>query len=105
MTAHPGLLETARHLILAREAEWAGTGIFSEIETSPNEHAFHSLSWILDGPEFSAQLVIWEDGRSELDLIDVAAGEVRSEHREVGEEGDLRSTLDTVVNWVVRTWQ
>ncbi|MER5263896.1 hypothetical protein ABTZ99_17675 [Actinosynnema sp. NPDC002837] len=46
----------------------------SNVEVSRDGHDPISVSWILDGGGFMAQVVLWESGEFESDLADVETG-------------------------------
>jgi hypothetical protein len=96
------LLEAAQGWIADKEAQWVNSAVTSEVDLAPHDRDPRSISWILDGVAFVGQIVIWEDGKSELDLADVATGEVRSNHEQIDSQGELSSTLCIICDWVIR---
>lgn len=96
------LLVAARGWTREAQNSWEGTTIVSRFEESPEGLFPRSVSWILEGPNFMGQIVIWEDGRSELDMITVATDEARCEYRKVDSRDKLQTALSAVRDWVVR---
>lgn len=97
------LLVGVRSWISAAEANLPSPGAASEVEESPNDRDPRSIRWILESFQMMGQIIIWEDGQSEIDLADVASRDVRSEHRRIGDQRDLDAALGAVRDWVVRT--
>ncbi|GAA4661668.1 hypothetical protein GCM10023324_09720 [Streptomyces youssoufiensis] len=96
--------------VLERAQEWIRQEIhktkalrdISEIETSPNEHGVTSMSWILDGGNFMAQVVLWDTGEFEEDLVNAETGQVRTRSGRLASPGDLESCLATARDWVLQ---
>lgn len=97
------LLEAFRGWIARPEHVPTGSGVISEIEESPGDRNPRSIRWILESSEMMSQIVLWEDGQSELDLIEVATSEVRSEYRQIGSQQQLDQVLRIVRQWVIRS--
>ena len=76
------------------------SSVLSEVEESPTDRDPRSIRWILEGSERISQMVIWDDGQAELDLADVASGDVRSEHVQINSQHGLEDTLSRVRDWV-----
>src|SRR5438128_528532 len=60
-----------------------------------------SVSWTLELEDLGGQITAWEDGTAELDLVDMARGGSRSEHRQLGDLEDIRGAIDSISAWVV----
>lgn len=56
-------------------AQRTGSAIASEIGP-PLDRDLRLISWILESPGHVAPMVMWSDGQSEIDLADVASGNV-----------------------------
>jgi hypothetical protein len=97
------LLGAVRGWISRAEQVSADSGASSEIEESPGDRNPRSIRWILESPEMMSQIILWEDGQSEFDLIDVATSEVRSEHRQIDSQQELDQVLKIVREWVIRS--
>ncbi|APU13257.1 hypothetical protein UA75_05920 [Actinoalloteichus sp. GBA129-24] len=96
--------------LLQRAQEWIREEIhkiealrdISEIETFPNEGELTSVSWILDGGNFMAQVVLWDTGEFEEDLANAETGQVRTRGGHLASPGDLESCLATARDWVLQ---
>jgi hypothetical protein len=97
------LLEAFRGWITRPEHVPTSLGASSEIEESPGDRNPRSIRWILESSEMMSQIVLWEDGQSEFDLIDVATSEVRSEHRQIDSRQELDQVMEIVRQWVIRS--
>ncbi|MGW2558316.1 immunity protein TriTu family protein [Streptomyces sp. NPDC001514] len=94
-------LESMQSWISGERSKWESTAITSEVEVAPSDRGTRSVSWILESADFIGQVVVWGDGQSEMDLADVATGEVRSQHRRIDDHDGLCSVLKSVRDWVV----
>ena len=97
------LLEYVRGWVSRAEHDSADPSVNSEIEESPDDRNPRSIRWILESPAMMGQIIFWEDGQSELDLIDVATAEARSEHWQIDSPQELERALDAVREWVIRS--
>ncbi|MFF4500288.1 hypothetical protein [Streptomyces sp. NPDC001401] len=96
--------------LLERAQEWIHQEIrkaevlrdVSEIEISPSEGESKSVSWILDGGGFMAQVVLWDTGEFEQDLANVETGQVQTRSGRVTSVGDLESCLTAARDWVLQ---
>ncbi|MFG2289682.1 hypothetical protein ACGFOU_26865 [Streptomyces sp. NPDC048595] len=75
----------------------------SKVEISPAEYSPRSASWILDGRDFMAQVVLWEGGDFEADLAEVATGKVRTNSGHLEDPSALESLLGTARDWVLQS--
>jgi hypothetical protein len=97
------LLGAVRGWISRAEHVSTGSDVSSEIEESPGDRNPRSIRWVLESPEMMGQIILWEDGQSELDLIDVATAEVHSEHQQIDSQQELDRVLEIVREWVIRS--
>ena len=98
----PDLLEAAQDSISRIEIALTNQAITSEVAGSPEDRSPRSIRWILEGSEMMGQIVLWEDGQAELDLADVATGDVKAEHRQIEDQLGLQRALSAVRDWVTR---
>ncbi|MCP3755657.1 hypothetical protein [Streptomyces sp. TBY4] len=102
MSLGSALLERAQEWIRQEIHKTEALRDISEIETSPNEGDLTSVSWILDGGIFMAQLVLWDTGEFEEDLVNAETGQVRTRSGRLVSPGDLESRLATARDWVLQ---
>ncbi|MFH8630676.1 hypothetical protein ACH4CC_12480 [Streptomyces lydicus] len=57
----------------------------STVESSPAQRSPRSVSWILDGSDFMAQVVLWESGCFEAELAEAATGTVQINSGQLGD--------------------
>lgn len=96
--------------LLERAQEWIRQEIHkaealrdaSTIETSPDESELTSVSWILDGGNFMAQVVLWDTGEFEVDLVNAETGQVRTRSGRLESPSELESCLATARDWVLQ---
>jgi len=96
------LLERAREWIQQETREAEALRDISEIEISSNGEGLTSLSWILDGGGFMAQVVLWDTGEFEEDLANVETGQVRTRSGLLMSPADLESCLAAARDWVLQ---
>ncbi|MGW7176579.1 hypothetical protein [Streptomyces xanthophaeus] len=96
------LLERAQEWIRQETHKTEALREISEIETSPNGDELTSVSWILDGGNFMAQVVLWETGEFEEDLVNAETGQVRTRSGLLASPGDLETCLATARDWVLQ---
>jgi hypothetical protein len=96
------LLERAREWIQQETRKVEALRDISEVEISPNGEGLTSLSWILDGGNFMAQVVLWDTGEFEEDLANVETGQVRTRSGRLMSPADLESCLTAARDWVLR---
>ena len=97
----PQLLTRAASLINEAEPALNQHGLDSQIELSPPDRDPGSISWIVEGGSRMSQMVLWEDGQSEIDLAEVESGRVTSEHRRVDNDVALVELVDSVRSWLL----
>jgi hypothetical protein len=102
MSLGSALLERAQELIRQEIHETEALRDISDIETFPNEGDLTSVSWILDGGKFMAQVVLWDTGEFEEDLVNAETGQVRTRSGRLASPGDLESCLATARDWVLQ---
>lgn len=71
------VLASVRDWVTKAQGSWKGLVTASNFEESPEGRTPRSVSWSLDGSRFMGQIVVWEDGQSELDLIDSIVDDAR----------------------------
>jgi hypothetical protein len=96
------VLAAVRDWAAKAQDSWKGLVTASNFEESPEGRTPRSVSWSLEGSRFMGQIVVWEDGQSELDLIDSIVNDARSEHRWLGNRDELEAALCVIRDWVVR---
>ena len=94
------LLSHARRWIAGGRAQNPAWDAASKLEESPSGHVPHTLSWVVEDGDRMAQVVIWEDGQSETDLVDSETGEVRTESRRLSGTHDVDELLTVVRGWL-----
>lgn len=95
------LLNAALELIAQVEAAELPTSVVSTVNQAPDHWIKRSVSWTLEAGDLGAQLTIWEDGDTEIDLVDMATLEAKAEHRKLDGERDIRLALNTARDWVL----
>lgn len=97
------LLDAVRDAISRIESVGMTSIVDSSVSASPESWTNRSVSWEVVVGDLAAQLVIWEDGNVELDLVNMAAIEAKTENRHVDEQSDLDDLLSEVCDWVTGT--
>lgn len=97
-----GLLERAQEWISLEIRKPEKLATVSEIEISPDGRDPKSVSWILDGGDFMAQVVLWESGEFEKDFANVATGQVQTSSGRIASFSELESLLASARDWVLR---
>lgn len=103
MSLGSGLVEGARTWISLEAPKLESLPAASNVEVSRDGHDPISVSWILDGGGFMAQVVLWESGEFESDLADVETGQVQVRSGRITSTGELESLLGSARDWVVRS--
>ncbi|MER7153538.1 MULTISPECIES: hypothetical protein [Streptomyces] len=75
----------------------------SKVESSPDQTSPRSVSWILDGSDFMAQVVLWESGSFEADLAEIATGWVQTSSGKLGDVIEVESLLGAARDWALRS--
>ncbi|MEV6954231.1 hypothetical protein [Streptomyces sp. NPDC051183] len=96
------LLERAREWISLEVQKAEKLSEISEIEVSPVDRESKSVSWILNGSDFMAQVVLWETGEFESDFANVATGQVQTTSGRVASFGELESLLESARDWLLQ---
>lgn len=94
------LLEAVRMAISRIEPGGALSIADSSVSDSPDSWSNRSVSWEVAAGDLAAQMVVWEDGNAELDLVNMATVEARSEHRQIDDTSDVQSAVKTVCDWL-----
>jgi hypothetical protein len=102
MSVRDGLLERAQAWISLATREVDDPTTTSEVEVSTAGRTPRSVSWIFDGGDFMAQVVLWDSGEFESDLADVRTGDGQVTSGRIGSVGELGSLLGAARDWVVR---
>lgn len=102
MSLGSALLDRAQEWIRQEIHKMEALRDISEIGTSPNEGEPTSVSWILDGGTFMAQVVLWDTGEFEEDLVNAETGRVRTRSGRLATPGDLESCLTAARDWVLQ---
>ncbi len=97
------LLKDAIYLINRAELSLTEHAFESKVELSPEDRNPRSISWIVEGASRMSQVVfLWADGQSEMDLAEVASGQIVSEHCQVDGESSLTELFfDRVRSWLL----
>jgi len=95
------LLKDAISLINRAELSLTEHAFESKVELSPEDRNPRSISWIVEGASRMSQVVLWADGQSEMDLAEVASGQIVSEHCQVDGESSLTELFDRVSSWLL----
>lgn len=95
------LLTDAISLISRAELTLTEHAFESKVELSPEDRNPRSISWIVDGTSRMSQVVLWSDGQSEIELAEVASGQIMSEHCQVDGESSLAELVDRVRSWLL----
>ncbi|MFJ6793896.1 hypothetical protein [Streptomyces sp. NPDC091268] len=96
--------------LLERAQEWISREVkraeklaeISEVEVSPSDREHRSVSWILNGKDFMAQVVLWESGEFESDFADVATEEVQTKGGLVASLTELERLLESARDWLLQ---
>ncbi|WP_338676732.1 hypothetical protein V1460_30025 [Streptomyces sp. SCSIO 30461] len=96
------LLEQAQEWIQREIHKMAPLGDISEIEKSSHGGKLASVSWVLDGGNFMAQVVLWDTGEFEEDLVNVESGQVRTRSGRLASSGDLERCLAAARDWALQ---
>ncbi|MFI6940367.1 hypothetical protein ACIBI4_13930 [Streptomyces sp. NPDC050418] len=94
------ILRAFMALIRQELRDTEGLSDISEISLSPNDEAPESISWVLDAGIRMGQVVLWNTGEFEEDLVDVEAGQVRTRSGRMTSD-DVKSFLVRVRDWVL----
>lgn len=95
------LLVRAESLINSVESKLNEYGFDSQVELSPEDRDPRSISWIVEGEHRMSQIVLWEDGQSEIELAEVETGQVISEHHKIEGESAVTALIDSVKLWLL----
>jgi hypothetical protein len=95
-------ISSTRAWLYAAEQSWKDCEVASELMESPTGQAPRSIRLIMESQRFLGQIVLWEDGQSELDMIDMVTDETYTEHRDLAGEEELEEALRTIRDWTVR---
>jgi len=95
------LLVRARSLITEAESALTKHGLDSRVELSPRDRNPRSISWIVEGAYRMSQIVLWEDGQSEVELAEVETGQIVSDHRQIDGEGALIELVGSTTSWLL----
>jgi len=74
----------------------------SRIEQTPDHWLNRSVSWAVEVGDLGAQMVVWEDGTAELDLVDMGTVDAHSEHLEINGPIEIELVTNKVLDWVVQ---
>ncbi|MFI0786743.1 hypothetical protein ACH4Q6_14270 [Streptomyces lydicus] len=99
MPVEQDIIAQAQAWISLESVRVPSLAVISKMEMSPDEHRPRSLSWILDGDDYMAQLVLWESGDFEADLAEVATGKVRTNSGHLSDPSELESLLGAARDW------
>lgn len=102
MPVEGDLLERAKEWISLEVQKAEKLAEISEIEVSPGERDPKSVSWILNGNDFMAQVVLWESGEFESDFANVATGQVQTRSGRVASLSELESLLESARDWLLQ---
>jgi hypothetical protein len=94
-------LAAALDVIAQVESDGSLVGAPSTTKRSPEDWPNRSVSWTIEVGDLGGQITAWEDGSSELDLVDMAGGDAYSEHRQLDDLDDIQLAVEAVRNWVV----
>ncbi|MFI8254998.1 hypothetical protein [Streptomyces filamentosus] len=76
-------------------------GVKSKIRRPDNDYLLNkSAAWTVEAEDLGGEVTVWEDGSSELDLIDFATGDVHSEHRQLDDLESVQVAVEAVRDWV-----
>lgn len=101
MPLEGGMLEQVEAWVSLETGRLEKLASISEFETSPTGHENRSVSWILDGPTFMTQVVVWDSGEFEIDFTD-AAGGVETRSGQAACFSEVKSILESARDWVLR---
>jgi hypothetical protein len=97
-----GIIEQAQAWISLEVSRERSPAPVSDTQISPDGHVPVSLSWILEGGDFMAQVTLWETGEFETDFAEVATGQVHTRGGRVASSGELQSVLASARDWVLQ---
>jgi hypothetical protein len=76
-------------------------GVHLELELGPPHRLKRGSSLLLQSDRILAQLLLWDTGEAELEVLDpIADTFLLSEHRDLKSEAELREALSTLVEAV-----
>ncbi|MGW4776942.1 hypothetical protein ACWEPA_09815 [Streptomyces filamentosus] len=69
----------------------------------PDDDGFpnKSAAWTVEVGDLGGEVTVWEDGSSELGLVDFATNDAHSEHRQLDDLGSVQAAVEAVRDWVV----
>ncbi|MFE0174652.1 hypothetical protein ACFWZ2_20240 [Streptomyces sp. NPDC059002] len=104
MEMSPGaaLLERAQEWIRQEVGDGTDLTAVSEVEFSLAGRAPRSVSWVLDGESFMAQLVLWDTGEFEEDLATVETGQVQTRSGRLTSPDELERRLAAARDWALQ---
>lgn len=95
------LLAATLEAVTQIQSEESLVGAESTTKRSPDNWPNRSVSWTVEVGALGGQVTVWEDGSSELDLIDMVAGDAHSEHRQLDDLDGIQVVVEVVRDWVV----
>ncbi|MFF6794251.1 hypothetical protein ACFY9C_34875 [Streptomyces filamentosus] len=77
------------------------TGAKSTIRRPGNDDLPNkSAAWTVEAGDLGGEITVWEDGSSELGLVDFATNDAHSEHRQLDDLGSVQVAVEAVRDWV-----
>ncbi|MFE5557926.1 hypothetical protein [Streptomyces sp. NPDC056544] len=87
------LLQSLKSWVAANESQLRENGFDVDLTESPEDYDPRSVQLILETDERLGELALWSNGMAELQVAEVASGDVVREHREITSHIDLASSL------------
>ncbi|TQK45358.1 hypothetical protein FBY35_6919 [Streptomyces sp. SLBN-118] len=91
------VLEALREWSAASEARLRESGIACELVESPAEFDPSSVQLILETEEMLGEIIVWSNGKAEIQVAEVATGRVEREHREIVSWTSLDEALENLI--------
>lgn len=73
------------------------SGIASELVQSPAEFDPSSVQLILETEEMLGEIIVWSNGKAEIQVAEVSTGRVEREQREIVSRTSLDEALENVI--------
>jgi hypothetical protein len=95
------VFDELRAWVVEQQAPLTSRGLTVKLGASPEDgRGKPSLCLDIDSPSRLGQLILWTSGEAELQLADVASGEVVTQHHDITSRTALDDALESLVSWV-----
>ncbi|GHC53889.1 hypothetical protein [Streptomyces cinnamoneus] len=97
MLNEPDLLQGVRSWAAEKAPDFGSAGVVLTVTEWPEGTGAVQLE--LDADTRIAEIMVWADGNAEITFVDVTAGEITPEHRDLRSEADLLDALSVMNTW------